>query len=321
MPSAHLTVARDVPVNDRNGLRQSPCTVYREHIRRNFDREINWLGQYSTNTLDFLHPACAPFERMNPATRFFGVELEVERRKKTPTNILHQIYTSMPEFVLCKPDGSLSNGFEIVTAPATLEAHRMMWKNFLRERGDLTKKKPGAWLRGYASPRCGMHVHVNRASLTPMVTARLWKFINDSKLDVYLSRIAGRKMSPLGHIVGRGGSRISNYYVTHPNKTFRQVFFEPSNIGRHSAINLQNQATIEIRIFRSNTDLVGMLKNLDFVDAACTFCEETPSSFINGVNFIEWVTSTRVSPRYPYLMRWMKYHRVWLLAEATKKAA
>jgi hypothetical protein len=319
MPSVSVRTLPDVPVNDRNGLRQSPNHQFRDRLLDYRGSPINWIDNYSTRVTDWLNPACAPQERINPSTRLFGVELEVERRKSTPPDIVGAVYNAMPEFIICKQDGSLDNGFEIVTAPATLEAHRMMWRRFLTNGPDKEKKNPGAWLRGYSSVRCGMHVHVSRASLGPMATARLWKFINDAKLDQYLSRIAGRPISPRDELRYRKRS-ITNFYMTHPNSRFKDAFYRPTMFDRHSAVNMQNLATLEIRIFRSNTDFVGMLKNLDFVDAACTFCEETPMQFIDGVNFIEWVTSTRVSPRYPYLMKWMARHRVHLLREARKAA-
>ena len=64
---------------------------------------------------------------------FIGIELEINRehsdldiRKKCVDNICEN-----NEYIYCKMDGSVSNGFEIVSQPCTYNAHNQMvdWKN------------------------------------------------------------------------------------------------------------------------------------------------------------------------------------------------
>ena len=67
---------------------------------------------------------------------YMGVELEVERRNNCPYEIGEMTHNDFyngktGQFAIMKSDGSLSNGFEIVTAPATLNAHRENWDTFL----------------------------------------------------------------------------------------------------------------------------------------------------------------------------------------------
>ena len=64
------------------------------------------------------------------------------------------------EHIYCKHDGSLDDGFEIVSHPATLEYHTntIPWKKILDEALEM----------GYYSHNsgtCGLHVHINRAAL------------------------------------------------------------------------------------------------------------------------------------------------------------
>lgn len=94
-------------------------------------------------------------------TRYFGVELEVDGAGKCDDNAenVMSIGNRKVNHIYCKHDGSLDDGFEIVTHPMTLEYHMqsMPWENVLDE----------LRVMGYLSHKtstCGLHVHVNRNS-------------------------------------------------------------------------------------------------------------------------------------------------------------
>lgn len=57
--------------------------------------------------------------------RFFGVELEIDEAGESSSNAgeLMQIANRKVEHIYCKHDGSLEDGFEIVTHPMSLEYH------------------------------------------------------------------------------------------------------------------------------------------------------------------------------------------------------
>jgi hypothetical protein len=71
---------------------------------------------------------------------------------------------------------------------------------------------------------------------------------------------------------------------------------------RYQAINLQNNATIEIRIFQSNVAQLGFLKNLDFCHAAMKFCADAGNTELYSANFLAWVDGRR--GEYPNFVRW-----------------
>jgi len=93
--------------------------------------------------------------------RFFGVELEIDEAgedNRNAENIL-SIGNYHGENIYCKHDGSLEDGFEIVTHPMSLDyhLHEMPWNDILYEARSL----------GYTSHMagtCGLHVHVSRAA-------------------------------------------------------------------------------------------------------------------------------------------------------------
>ena len=94
--------------------------------------------------------------------RYFGVELEIDSGGESNVNAeeLLQIANTGEERACCKHDGSLEDGFEIVTHPMTLAYHQesMPWAELLRKAAEL----------GYLSHKahtCGLHVHVNRDTI------------------------------------------------------------------------------------------------------------------------------------------------------------
>ena len=91
--------------------------------------------------------------------RYFGVELEVDEGGKDNDNAasLKSIANVHEKNIYIKSDGSLADGFEIVSHPMTLEYHteEMNWKEVLREAVSMG-------YRSHQTSTCGLHVHVNR---------------------------------------------------------------------------------------------------------------------------------------------------------------
>ena len=92
-------------------------------------------------------------------SRYFGVELEVDEggESNSSAEALLQIVNAGEERAYCKHDGSLEDGFEIVTHPMTLAYHleAMPWEALLHRASEM----------GYLSHKaltCGFHIHVNR---------------------------------------------------------------------------------------------------------------------------------------------------------------
>jgi len=95
--------------------------------------------------------------------RYFGVELEIDDGGRDSGNAHHilQVANRTAENIYVKSDGSLNNGFEIVTHPMTLDYHRddMAWRQ-------LTQKALRLGYKSHETNTCGMHVHVNRDTFT-----------------------------------------------------------------------------------------------------------------------------------------------------------
>ena len=93
--------------------------------------------------------------------RFFGVELEVDDGGKDNENArtLKDVANYRHDHIYIKSDGSLDDGFEIVSHPMTLDYHmnEMDWESVLHEAVNMG-------YRSHQTDTCGLHIHVNRES-------------------------------------------------------------------------------------------------------------------------------------------------------------
>lgn len=189
---------------------------------------------------------------------YFGIELEIEDRKDVKW---HTIIGDLPEFVYCKSDGSLSNGFEIVSHPATfnwLKHHKTEWDKILSLRQ-----------KGFASQEtntCGMHIHLSKNAFSNCHLYKFMRFIYRNKSFVKqisqrdsvqeLERWASLKETK--HITARRAKNKCNAYC-----------------DRHIGINLLREKSVEIRIFKGTLVPDFFWKNIEFCKALYDFTFKT----------------------------------------------
>lgn len=268
---------------------------------------------HSANPLEYLKFKCLPNERLVYSTAedefinseysgiapvFLGIELETEKTTSTPTRIEHMIVEDLGmDYVILKHDGSLQDGIEIVTAPATIGYHLKAWDKFFNN--------SAKHLTSWSGERCGMHVHISRAAFTPLHLGKLITFINNTENRDFITTIAGRK-SKYGKFFENRLFHVKSKLVSYMEQLNKQLELAKSekakeNIRekisaatkeasanssndiytlitdiehggeRFSSINLTKEGTVEIRIFRGNVSRVGMLKNIEFTHAAVEF--------------------------------------------------
>ncbi len=232
------------------------------HIRPYSDRTANRLGPFGKGPL------------------FFGVELEVEavrgERGALAETVLERIGNS---FAICKEDGSLSNGFEIVTAPADLATHRAHW--------GCTLNQPIRGLRSWNTSTCGMHVHCSRKALSQLTIGKLLVFVNADENEAFIRAVAGRG---------------SNTYSKMSPKRILDAKYPAYD--RYQAINLQNENTIEFRIFKGTLLLSSVLKNIEFCAALIEYCQQAGLNDLHYMAFLRYVQRT---PKvWPNLSAWLR---------------
>lgn len=275
------------------------------------DRNVTLIHDYNTRVenkvnLGLTDPAGAtglhrslPGENMPTNPRWLGVELEVVVRDDVEDldEAARHAIRNVGAFAALKKDSSIGEedeeGFEIVSLPGSINWHRKVWDKFLED--------APTYLKGWSAPTCGMHVHIDRASMSTLGIGKLLVFITDPVNVPFIERIAGRK---------------GNEYTKYHKKKLSDLTLP--NIGnenaryRRDAINLNTRSTgyqtMELRIFRSNVARDGFLKNLDFAHAACEFCDTAASVSPTIEQFINWMKEPRNIATYPFLARWLSDH-------------
>lgn len=178
----------------------------------------------------------------------YGVELEYEARDY-PTDIIN-IYDVIKEFAFLKRDSSIERGFEIVSAPCSLEAHYKIWCSFFA-------KLPST-VQIYRT--CGMHVHATRSRLTNLQIGKMLVFLHSPNNRQFVETIAERK-----------SNTQNNFEIFKKIGDGKNGGALPQNADRHTALNLNNHKTIEFRIFNSPKNKATLLKNIEFCKALIKF--------------------------------------------------
>lgn len=200
---------------------------------------------------------------------YLGVELEVtsELSDSAEKELSKQIIKSMEEndlleFFYMKHDGSIGNGVELVSHPATLsQIKKLNLSKFLDDIKEIGFKD---------DDRCGLHIHVSRDALTKRGWWALMTMM--SKLTNKFVKISRREKNAMQYCKFEGmsggiseallkGSGICKDNVTESN-------------DRHMAMNFKNKNTVEFRLFRSTTDYDTLIGTLQLVEALVMFCRE-----------------------------------------------
>ena len=227
------------------------------------------IHNYSTRVENMLRFKAT---RVKPNTVYLGCELEYETNNRNRAQL--GVGKLMHGHALMKSDGSIRNGFEIVTCPATLDIHLDVFKKFYDNiPPDLKIEK-----------NVGMHVHISRRPLSQLTIGKLTEFLN---------RLDNKQF--IGHIAGR----IDNAYARMDSE--RTIIFPRKNRhggDRYNALNLNNEKTIEVRLFATPMNYKEFASRLQFVQALVDYCSPAQSSEslkkqTHYESFMYWLSSRR----------------------------
>ena len=221
---------------------------------------------HSRERRDDCRPVVSDWTRTHGA-RFFGVELEVEyapqrNADRTPTRAA--VASAMIEaardgvaawrdrgrrLLWAETDGSLADGFELISAPAGLDTQRALWQAVLA-------CPEVRHLRSHDSTTCGLHVHLSRPG--QWLTAKLAHWVALPSTEELVRLVARRYGSSYAHMTPRRLSR----------DTVR-------GFDRYCAVNTTGRATVELRIFRGSLRADTVLACVEFAHAAAAYVEDT----------------------------------------------
>ena len=211
---------------------------------------------------------------------YLGFELEVERKGDyTISDGADSVYNTFGDRVYMKEDGSLYDGFEIVTHPHTLESYK---KDFPWEG---LRKLRSLGFRSWDTDSCGFHVHVSREAFGNPEADGILKV---QAHELRFMKLVYDNQRQVGRIAGRTGSRFATFadkgHLVNKVKLGRQAD------GHYSAINTENEDTIEVRVFRGSLRKERILSALEFVTAAVEYTRDLPVS--GSRNSLKWLHFT-----------------------------
>lgn len=226
---------------------------------------------------------------------YLGIELEVERGN---SDVRHERMAEMIEqdFLYFKNDGSLHNGFEIVTHPMTIsyiKQNKNVWADILNE---LRSNK----YRSYDTSTCGMHIHISKNAFTTWHLYRFMKFFVDN--SDFVTKISQRKIENLDRWAALTDDPSESNKEFTDDVLMYKAKKKRGNDKRYLAVNLRNEKSVEIRIFRGTLNDSSFFKNIEFVQALYDYTKSISESDMSLQSFFTFI---RDNNEYPYLRKFI----------------
>lgn len=215
---------------------------------------------------------------------YLGLELEIETAYDETSDCARIANAALGSLGYLKEDGSISRGFEMVTHPMSHEYARTQF--------------PWQMLEVLAGRECtgedtGLHVHVSRKGFaSPSHVYRWLKFLHRN--SEHVSVIARRDSDQWAAWNHRDRMRAKEHAKG-------ELYGE-----RYRAINVTNEATFEVRVFRSSLNPQEVQAALDLVAGSVEYTRELTVADINARGGWTWSAFTAWAagrPEYSALTR------------------
>ena len=242
--------------------------------------------------------------------RYFGVELEIDGAGEISSyaNDIEDVANyNGREHLYIKHDGSLDDGFELVTHPMSLHYHlnEMPWKDVLQEAISLH-------YLSHSAGTCGLHIHVSRNAFgysseeqDSCIARILWFF---EKHWNELLRFSRRTQRQLDRWARRYG------YKDHPGEMLEHV--KKGYGDRYTCVNLVNTYTIEFRMFRGTLKYNTLIATLQLVNRICDVAISYSDEDLRNLSWSEFVSEVTE----PELIRYLKERRLYINESVTMEA-
>lgn len=211
---------------------------------------------------------------------FIGVEIEKEYDECT-TFRADRVARVSDEFFMNSGDGSLDNGVEFQSMPATFGYHRELFHNGYYERFFNVLERNGLMSESSA----GSHIHVSRNAITHATFTKMCKMMYEVFTPTFMRRIARRQDNC-------SWARRSNIDYT--------AVATGRNSDKYNAMNNQRGAsTYEFRIWASPTNAEELMAQIEFVVALKEYCRPRHIDRLTQRGFRRYVLNHE--GRYPNL--------------------
>lgn len=139
---------------------------------------------------------------------------------------------------------------------------------------------------------CGLHVHVERAGMSDLTVGKILSFVNSATNKPFVEAVARRSSD--------------RWAKLDPSKNITDA--TKRNSSRYEAVNLQNEHTIEFRIFKGTLNKESFYRSLEFVDAVVEYCKNIGLSDTHGTDkFFDFVKFNK--KHYPELAKFVDVYQ------------
>lgn len=234
---------------------------------------------------------------------FYGVELEIDKggERSDYAEAILNTANMHNEHLYAKHDGSINDGFELVSHPMTLDYHtrNMNWYEIMKMVSDLG-------YRSHQTQTCGLHIHVSRSAFGKDYTtqedaiSRIVHFVEMHWNE--LLKFSRRTEENINRWASRYG--IS----TTAKDTYKNA--REKHCGRYVAVNLENYTTIEFRLFRGTLRYKTFLAILQLVDEICVLAIKLTDKELESMSWSDFVS--QINTNKPELIDYLKAKRLYV---------
>lgn len=244
-------------------------------IQTNTPEPPKYVHQYNYKPTYIKHKLS---DEENPL--YLGAEIEVDKGGQDNHEVMGNCLSIMnsdednkeEKYIYGMHDGSLSQGFEIATMPATLSIHKALpYKKMFKY---LTSQG----YRAHDTQTCGLHIHINRDYFGETL---LQQQISISCLTYLIETY----WDEIKIIARRDSNRYSSRFNKKKEDTVLNMFSKVTNGSKYSTINLQHSDTIELRMFKGTLNYKTFINTLEFVTVIADVVKNTD---VYNVEKITW---------------------------------
>ena len=234
---------------------------------------------------------------------YYGIELEIDKGGEVDENAyeIMQVGNSDEDRIYCKHDGSINNGFEIVSHAATAEYHltKFPWREIL----DKARKL------GYCSHNtstCGLHIHASRSALGE----------NYERQEETIGRIVHfveLHWNEILKFTRRTEDNINRWAARYGISTKAKDTYKNAKdrcLGRYVAVNLVNCETIEFRMFRGTLLYSTFAATIQLVDEICSMAVRFTDKEVEDMSWSDFVL--KIPTEKKELIDYLKSKRLYV---------
>jgi hypothetical protein len=234
----------------------------------------------------------------------YGIELEVDKAGESADNAwkVLDVGNYDDDHIYIKHDGSLSDGFEIVSHPMSLSYHqdKMNWQKVLNKLIELG-------YRSHKTDTCGYHIHVEKARLGDTFECQETTISN-------ILYFVERHWNELLKFSRRTPKQMKAWASRYGYKDSPKEMLDHAKRGswsRYVCINLLNRHTIEFRMFRGTLKYSTLIAVLQMVDSICNTALSLSEDELKSLSWTEFVGAIDTH-RKSELVEYLKFKRLYV---------